>query len=125
MAAETVRGPVVVRIALDAELVVATVVSASGVDTVADVVAGIKWVVDHGARVVNPSLDLPAMRFAGAWRASGPPRRAAGSTVLAAGSISARWRDRPLLRIDPKAATPKAPPIDRKKVLAEVAVPRS
>jgi subtilisin family serine protease len=75
----------------DAELVVAKVVSASGVGAVADVVAGIKWVVDHGARVVNLSLDSPTMTFAGvkatafeegldyAWTRGAVPVLAAGS----------------------------------------------
>jgi len=78
-------------IAPDAELVVAKVVSASGVGAVADVVAGIKWVVDHGAWVVNLSLDSPAMTFAGvkataiqegldyAWTRGAVPVLAAGS----------------------------------------------
>src|SRR5438105_6235427 len=78
-------------IAPDAELVVAKVVSASGVGAVADVVAGIKWVVDHGARVVNLSLDSPTMTFAGvqataiqegldyAWTRGAGPVLAAGS----------------------------------------------
>ena len=60
------NGVGVAGIAPDAELVVAKVVTASGVATVADVVAGIRWVVDHGARVVNLSLESSAMTFAGA-----------------------------------------------------------
>jgi len=59
------NGVGITGIAPDADLVVAKVVTASGAATVADVVAGIKWVVDHGARVVNLSLDSPAMTFAG------------------------------------------------------------
>ncbi|HEV7861627.1 MAG TPA: S8 family serine peptidase, partial [Acidimicrobiia bacterium] len=78
-------------IAPDAELVTAKVVSASGVTAVADVVAGIKWVVDHGARVVNLSLDSPSMTFVGtrataiqegldyAWSRGAVPVLAAGS----------------------------------------------
>src|SRR4051812_5240585 len=81
----------VAGMAPDAELVVAKVVSASGLATVPDVVAGIKWVVDHGARVVNLSLDSPAMTFAGvkakaieegldyAWARGAIPVLAAGS----------------------------------------------
>jgi subtilisin family serine protease len=75
----------------DADLVVAKVVSASGAGTVADVVAGIMWVVDHGARVVNLSLGSPGMTFAGveakaiqegldyAWSRGAVPVLAAGS----------------------------------------------
>jgi subtilisin family serine protease len=85
------NGVGVAGIAPDAELVVAKVVTASGLATVADVVAGIKWVVDHGARVVNLSLESPAMTFAGvraraieegldyAWTRGAVPVLSAGS----------------------------------------------
>jgi subtilisin family serine protease len=85
------NGVGVTGIAPDAELVAAKVVSGPGVATVADVVAGIKWVVDHGARVVNLSLDSPAMTFAGvkaktfeegldyAWTRGAVPVLSAGS----------------------------------------------
>jgi subtilisin family serine protease len=85
------NGVGVAGIAPDAGLVVAKVVSASGVATVADVVAGIKWVVDHGARVVNLSLESAAMTFAGveagaieegldyAWTRGAVPVLSAGS----------------------------------------------
>ena len=85
------NGVGIAGIAPDADLVVAKVVTASGAATVADVVAGIKWVVDHGARVVNLSLDSPAMTFAGvkadaiqegldyAWSRGAVPVLSAGS----------------------------------------------
>ncbi|MDQ1516229.1 MAG: hypothetical protein QOE80_2059 [Actinomycetota bacterium] len=85
------NGVGIAGIAPDAELVVAKVVPASGLASVPDVVAGIKWVVDHGARVVNLSLDAPGMTFAGlrataiqegldyAWARGAIPVLAAGS----------------------------------------------
>lgn len=85
------NGVGVAGIAPDAQLVVAKVLSASGVATVPDVVAGIKWVVDHGARVVNLSLESSAMTFAGvranaieegldyAWSRGAVPVLSAGS----------------------------------------------
>jgi subtilisin family serine protease len=85
------NGVGIAGIAPDADLVVAKVVTASGAATVADVVAGIRWVVDHGARVVNLSLDSPAMTFAGvkagaveegldyAWARGAVPVLSAGS----------------------------------------------
>jgi subtilisin family serine protease len=85
------NGVGVAGIAPDAELVVAKVVARSGTGTVADVVTGIKWVVDRGARVVNLSLESPAMTFAGvdaraieegldyAWSRGAVPVLSAGS----------------------------------------------
>ena len=46
-------------VAPDAELVVAKVLGAAGSGTTEDINAGIRWVVDHGARVVNLSLGDP------------------------------------------------------------------
>jgi thermitase len=46
----------VAGVAPDAQLVVAKVLDAQGSGSGADVIAGIKWVVDHGAKVVNLSL---------------------------------------------------------------------
>src|SRR5688500_12303957 len=55
------NGKGVAGVAPDAELVVAKVLTATGTGSSEDVTAGIKWVVDHGARVVNLSLGDPAM----------------------------------------------------------------
>jgi subtilisin family serine protease len=46
-------------VAPGAELVVAKVLSAAGSGSTEDINAGIRWVVDHGARVVNLSLGDP------------------------------------------------------------------
>jgi subtilisin family serine protease len=50
------NGVGVAGVAPDASLVVARAFTESGSAQEADVIAGIKWVVDHGARVVNLSL---------------------------------------------------------------------
>ena len=50
------NGVGVAGVAPDASLVVARAFSETGSASQADVIAGIKWVVDHGARVVNLSL---------------------------------------------------------------------
>src|SRR2546430_10109337 len=50
-------------VAPDAQLVVAKALSAQGAGSIADISAGMKWVVDHGARVVNLSLDDPTFLF--------------------------------------------------------------
>jgi subtilisin family serine protease len=47
-------------VAPDAELVVAKVLGAQGTGQGSDVTAGIKWVVDNGAKIVNLSLGDPA-----------------------------------------------------------------
>jgi subtilisin family serine protease len=60
-AAHKDNGKGIAGVAPDAELVVAKVLSATGTGSGEDVTAGIKWVVDHGARVVNLSLGDPAM----------------------------------------------------------------
>jgi subtilisin family serine protease len=49
----------VAGVAPDAELVVAKVLGAAGNGTTEDINAGIRWVVDHGAKVVNLSLGDP------------------------------------------------------------------
>lgn len=55
-AARTNNGTGVAGTAPDAQLVVAKVLDSKGSGSFADVNAGIMWVVDHGARVVNLSL---------------------------------------------------------------------
>jgi subtilisin family serine protease len=53
------NGVGIAGVAPDAELVVAKVLGAGGSGTIEDINAGIRWVVDHGARVVNLSLGDP------------------------------------------------------------------
>lgn len=78
----------------DAELVVAKALSSAGAGSDADIVAGIKWVVDHGARVVNLSLGDPNFVFTSllgtsmregieyAWSHGAVPVLASGNTNL-------------------------------------------
>jgi len=54
------NGKGIAGVAPDAQLVVAKVMNAQGTGQGSDVTAGIKWVVDHGAKVVNLSLGDPA-----------------------------------------------------------------
>ena len=54
------NGKGIAGVAPDAQLVVAKVLGSQGTGQGSDVIAGIKWVVDHGARVVNLSLGDPA-----------------------------------------------------------------
>jgi subtilisin family serine protease len=54
------NGKGIAGVAPDAVLVVAKVLGSSGSGQGADVIGGIKWVVDHGAKVVNLSLGDPA-----------------------------------------------------------------
>ncbi|MDQ6928529.1 MAG: S8 family serine peptidase [Actinomycetota bacterium] len=58
-AAVTGNGRGIAGVAPDASLVVAKVLDADGSGRVDDINAGIRWVVDHGARVVNLSLGDP------------------------------------------------------------------
>jgi subtilisin family serine protease len=53
----------VAGVAPDAQLVVAKALSAAGAGSDADIIGGIKWVVDHGAKVVNLSLGDPNFLF--------------------------------------------------------------
>src|SRR4051794_39318849 len=59
-AASKDNGKGIAGVAPDAQLVVAKVMTAQGTGEGSDVIAGIKWVVDHGAKVVNLSLGDPA-----------------------------------------------------------------
>jgi subtilisin family serine protease len=54
------NGKGIAGVAPDAQLVVAKAMNAQGTGEGADVTASIKWVVDHGAKVVNLSLGDPA-----------------------------------------------------------------
>ena len=54
------NGKGIAGVAPDAELVVAKVLGAQGTGQGSDVTAGIKWVVDNGAKIVNLSLGDPA-----------------------------------------------------------------
>jgi len=59
-AASKDNGKGIAGVAPDAQLVVVKVMNAQGTGSGSDVIAGIKWAVDHGARVVNVSLGDPA-----------------------------------------------------------------
>ena len=59
-AASKDNGKGVAGVAPDAQLVVAKVMNSQGTGQGSDVTAGVKWVVDHGAKVVNLSLGDPA-----------------------------------------------------------------
>jgi thermitase len=81
-------------VAPDAQLVVAKALSAEGAGSIDDITAGIKWVVDHGARVVNLSLGDPNFLFTSllgtdmrggieyAWAHGAVPVVASGNTNL-------------------------------------------
>jgi subtilisin family serine protease len=53
----------VAGVAPDAELVVAKALNSAGAGSEEDIVAGIKWVVDNGAKVINLSLGDPNFIF--------------------------------------------------------------
>jgi subtilisin family serine protease len=59
IAADTGNGRGIAGVAPDAHLVVAKAVDDNGTGDVNDINNGIKWVVDHGARIVNLSLGDP------------------------------------------------------------------
>jgi serine protease len=95
------NGRGIAGVAPDARLVVAKVLDSDGNGSTGDVAAGIRWVVQHGARVVNLSLgDDPIARFLfgdpdfdsaidEAWNAGAVPVVAAGNTnILGLGSAN-------------------------------------
>ena len=90
-AASTGNGVGIAGVAPDATLVVAKVLNRRIEGQVDDITAGIRWVVDHGARVVNVSISdggsatasaAPALRDAleYAWRRGAVPVVAAGNS---------------------------------------------
>ena len=94
IAANKDNGLGIAGVAPDAELVVAKALSAAGAGTEADINASIKWVVDHGAKVVNLSLGDPNFVFTSllgtgmregieyAWSKGAVPVVASGNTNL-------------------------------------------
>jgi thermitase len=64
-AARRDNGKGIAGVAPDAELVVVKALEPSGAGNVEDVTAGVKWVVDRGAKVVNLSLGDPTTAITG------------------------------------------------------------
>ncbi|MCA1845865.1 MAG: S8 family serine peptidase, partial [Actinobacteria bacterium] len=106
IAANKDNGIGVAGVAPDAQLVVAKALSAEGAGTEEDINAGIKWVVDHGAKVVNLSLGDPNFVFTSllgtgmregieyAWSHGAVPVVAAGnSNTLGLGLGSSNYGD--------------------------------
>jgi subtilisin family serine protease len=95
----TNNGKGVAGVAPDAKLVVAKVLNANGEGRVDDINAGIRWVVDHGARVVNLSLGDPNFFVTSlvgtplragieyAWSKGAVPVLAAGNYAKGAGDL--------------------------------------
>jgi len=102
IAANRDNGIGVAGVAPDAELVVAKVADAGGGISIEDANAGIHWVVDHGARVVNLSLgDLLFVRTAAfgsklsegieyAWSKGAVPVIASGNSGLFGSGIGSQ-----------------------------------
>ena len=94
IAADKDNGLGIAGVAPDAQLVVAKALSAQGTGSEEDINAGIKWVVDHGAKVVNLSLGDPNFVFTSlmgtgmrdgieyAWSHGAVPVVASGNTNL-------------------------------------------
>jgi subtilisin family serine protease len=93
VAASAANGRGVTGVAPGALLVVAKALDARGSGTVGDVAAGVRWVVDHGARVVNLSVEADGESVSGApgqlladaieyaWRHGAIPVIAAGNAT--------------------------------------------
>jgi len=98
-AAVTSNGKGVAGVAPDARLAVAKVLNASGEGRVEDINNGIRWVVDHGAKVVNLSLGDPNFLTASllgtplrtgieyAWSKGAVPVLASGNYATGIGEI--------------------------------------
>jgi len=94
IAANKDNGIGIAGVAPDAQLVVAKALNAAGEGTEEDINAGVKWVVDHGAKVVNLSLGDPNFVFTSllgtgmregieyAWSHGAVPVVAAGNSNL-------------------------------------------
>jgi thermitase len=94
IAANKDNGLGIAGVAPGAQLVVAKALSAQGTGSEEDINAGIKWVVDHGAKVVNLSLGDPNFVFTSlmgtgmrdgieyAWSHGAVPVVASGNTNL-------------------------------------------
>ena len=102
IAALTNNGAGMASVAPGAKLVVAKALDASGAGTEADIKAGIEWVVNHGAKVVNLSLGdgnvlplglsgVPTQFYEGidyAWQHGAIPVLAAGNNGGGLGSLA-------------------------------------
>ncbi len=98
-AAVTSNGKGIAGVAPDARLAVAKVLNAGGEGRVEDINNGIRWVVDHGARVVNLSLGDPNFLAASAlgtplrsgieyaWSKGAVPVLASGNYATGAGDL--------------------------------------
>jgi subtilisin family serine protease len=98
-AAVTSNGKGVAGVAPDARLAVAKVLNSGGEGRVEDINAGIRWVVDNGARVVNLSLGDPNFLAAGllgtplrsgieyAWSKGAVPVLASGNYATGIGDL--------------------------------------
>src|SRR2546423_12188497 len=94
IAANKDNGLGIAGVSPDAQLVVAKALNAAGAGSEEDINAGIKWVVDHGAKVVNLSLGDPNFVFTSlmgtgmrdgieyAWSHGAVPVVAAGNSDL-------------------------------------------